>query len=279
MKIYKRGNQAIVHANDRYFTFEVYDWDQLINRDSLWHHLKGLVASLDAVDIDLNMLATTDPPMEGQEIWAAGVTYLKSKTARMEEAREAGGDLFYHKVYDADRPELFFKSARQRTVGHGDFVNIRHDSSWDVPEPELTLFVNSQGSIQGYTIGNVMSSRSIEGENPLYLPQAKVYDRCAALGPCLFVSDSPIAPDAQIYLQIHREGNLLYEDSVGIDRMKRTHQELVDYLFLECSFPQGVFLMTGTCLVPPTEFTLRKGDQISISIDHIGELINQVSQR
>lgn len=279
MKLYKKGNQAIVNANDRYFIFEVHNWDQLINQDRLWHHLKGRVDSLDAVDIDMSILDTTDPPMESQEIWAAGVTYLKSKTARMEEAKEAGGDLFYDKVYDADRPELFFKSARQRTVGHGDFVNIRNDSSWDVPEPELTLFVNSKGSIQGYTIGNDMSSRSIEGENPLYLPQAKVYDRCAALGPCLFVSETPIEPDAQIYLQIHREGSLLYEDSVGIDRMKRSHQELVDYLFLECSFPQGVFLMTGTCLVPPTEFTLRKGDQINISIDHIGELINQVSQR
>ncbi|GJM29515.1 MAG: hypothetical protein DHS20C17_21500 [Cyclobacteriaceae bacterium] len=279
MKLYKKGSQAIINVNGKYYTFEVQHWDQLINRDRLWHHLTGLADSLDPVDIAQQTLETADPPMESQEIWAAGVTYLKSKAARMEEAKESGGDLFYDKVYDADRPELFFKAGRQRTVGNGDFVNIRQDSTWDVPEPELTLFINSQGSIQGYTIGNDMSSRSIEGENPLYLPQAKVYDRCAALGPCLYVSDSPIDPEAQINLQIHRKGNLMYKDSVGIDRMKRSHQELVDYLFLECSFPQGVFLMTGTCLVPPSEFTLQKGDEIRISIDHIGVLINQVAHR
>lgn len=197
----------------------------------------------------------------------------------MEEAKEAGGDLFYDKVYDADRPELFFKSTKQRTVGHGDYVYIRRDSSWDVPEPELTLFINSNGNLQGYSIGNDMSSRSIEGENPLYLPQAKVFDRCASLGPCLYVPKEPINPQAKIDLQIYRDGELMYQDNVSIDRMKRTHQELVDYLFMECSFPHGVFLMTGTCLVPPTEFTLQKGDNIKITIDHIGTLVNQVSKR
>ncbi len=278
MKIFKKGDQALINHDDRFYVHPVSNWDKFINRDSLYQHLIALVDSLTAVEVDAKSLEKTDPPMENQEVWAAGVTYLKSKTARMEEAKQAGGDHFYNKVYDAQRPELFFKSTRQRTVGHGDLVNIRADSTWDVPEPELTLFINSQGSIEGYSIGNDMSSRSIEGENPLYLPQAKVYDGCAALGPCLLVPESPIASDARIDLQIHREGKLMYEDSVGIDRMKRTHQELVDYLFMECSFPYGVFLMTGTCLVPPSEFTLKAGDMITISIEHIGTLKNQVTQ-
>lgn len=278
MKVYKKGNQAILNLEDQYYAYPVSDWDKLINRDNLHHHLTGLVDSLEPVDPEPGMLESLDPPMGSQEIWAAGVTYLKSKTARMEEAKQAGGDQFYDKVYEAPRPELFFKATRQRTVGHGDMVNIRRDSTWDVPEPELTLFINSNSSIQGYSIGNDMSSRSIEGENPLYLPQAKVYERCAALGPCLYVPATPIAPDSRINLSIHRQGQLLYEDSVGIDRMKRTHSELVHYLFQECSFPQGVFLMTGTCLVPPSQFTLQPGDVITISIENIGTLVNHVSQ-
>jgi len=279
LKLYRKGNQAIIGAGDRYFVLEVNQWDQLINRDKLWQHLTNQIANQTPVDLDSKMLEVTDAPMENQEVWAAGVTYLKSKTARMEEAKSSGGDLFYDKVYEADRPELFFKATKQRTVGHGGTVNIRHDSIWDVPEPELTLFINSEGQIQAYTIGNDMSSRSIEGENPLYLPQAKVYDGCAALGPCMLVPEHPIDPEAQIDLQIHRGGSLMYQDSVGIDRMKRTHQELVKYLFMECSFPQGVFLMTGTCLVPPTEFTLKPGDLVSITIDHIGTLVNHVARR
>jgi len=279
MKIFKKDTLAILNVDDRYYKYPVNDWDRFINRDNLYLYLTGLVDSLDPVGIGQGQLDITDPPMGTQEIWAAGVTYLKSKTARMEEARQAGGDQFYNKVYEAPRPELFYKASRQRTVGHGDFVNIRKDSIWDVPEPELTLFINSQGSIEGYSIGNDMSSRSIEGENPLYLPQAKVYDRCAAMGPCLYVPAKPIASDSRINLQIHRKGQLLYEDSVSIDRMKRTHHELVNYLFLECSFPQGVFLMTGTCLVPPTQFTLKKGDMITISIENIGTLTNQVALR
>ena len=279
MKLYRKGDITIVESNEKYYAIQVYDWDQLINRENLYQHLVDLIDGLEPKSLDDGLLDTTDPPMGSQEIWAAGVTYLKSKTARMEEAKQAGGDLFYHKVYDAPRPELFYKASRQRTVGHGDIVFIRHDSSWDVPEPELTLFVNSHGSIEGYTIGNDMSSRSIEGENPLYLPQAKVFDRCAALGPCLYVPETPIASDSRINLQIIRNGDVMYEDSVGIDRMKRGHQELVDYLFKECSFPQGAFLMTGTCLVPPSQFTLQPDDTIAIAIEYIGSLENKVSRR
>lgn len=278
MKIYKKGDRAFIKQDDRFFLYPVSDWDQFINRENLHGHLVELVESLEPVQMDQGILESTDPPMENQEIWAAGVTYLKSKTARMEEAKQSGGDQFYDKVYDAPRPELFFKATKYRTSGHGGLVQIRRDSDWDVPEPELALFVNSKGSIQGYSIGNDMSSRSIEGENPLYLPQAKVYDRCASLGPCLYVPASPIASTAKIDLRIHRNNQLMYQDSVGIDRMKRTHSELVHYLFLECSFPHGVFLMTGTCLVPPTQFTLQKGDVITISIEHIGTLINEVDQ-
>ena len=280
MKLFKKADRATIFFDDQYFSIEVNDWDNLLNQQNLRAYLYEMIAPMEPIHIDSELLgAPLDPPMGTQEVWAAGVTYLKSKTARMEEAKEAGGDYFYNKVYDAPRPELFFKANVQRTVGHGGFVHIRQDSSWNVPEPELTLFINSEGVIQGYTVGNDMSSRSIEGENPLYLPQAKVYDRCASLGPCLYLPELQIASDSIIQLQIHREGNLMFEDSVGIDRMKRTHEELVEYLFMECSFPQGVFLMTGTSLVPPSEFTLKIDDVITITIDHIGTLINHVSQK
>ncbi len=280
MKLFKQNHQALILLDDQYYYIEVDNWDTLLNRQNLYAYIKQLLIPLEPIQFEENLIkAQFDPPMGTQEVWAAGVTYLKSKTARMEEAKGSGGDFFYDKIYDAPRPELFFKANASRTVGHGDFVHIRQDSSWNVPEPELTLFLNSEGVIQGYTIGNDMSSRSIEGENPLYLPQAKVYDRSASLGPCLYLTESQIAPDSQIQLQIHRGEALMFEDSVGIDRMKRTHGELVKYLFVECSFPQGVFLMTGTSLVPPSEFTLQVDDVITITIDHIGTLINHVSQR
>jgi len=280
MKLFKKDQRAIILSEDQYYSVEVNDWDKLLNQNELYIYIKDLLTNLDPVQIDLGFLESPlDPPMGSQEVWAAGVTYLKSKTARMEEAKDSGGDYFYDKVYDAKRPELFFKANANRTVGHLDKVNIRKDSSWDVPEPELTLFINNEGGIQGYTIGNDMSSRSIEGENPLYLPQAKVYERSASLGPCLYVPESPITSDSRIHLQIYRNSTLLFEDSVTIDRMKRTHDELVEYLFMECSFPQGVFLMTGTCLVPPSEFTLHVGDEVNITVDHIGTLVNVVSQK
>ena len=180
---------------------------------------------------------TIQAPISGQEIWAAGVTYLRSRDARMEESKDAGGDTFYDKVYVADRPELFFKATHHRTVGTLGKVRIRKDSTWNVPEPELTLFMSSSGSIQGYTIGNDMSSRSIEGENPLYLPQAKVYDGCAALGPCLYVPGKPIDENSLIALEIKRNGESVFSGSIAINRMKRKHTELVGYLFKECSFP------------------------------------------
>jgi len=195
----------------------------------------------------------------------------------MEESQD-GGDV-YDRVYSAERPELFFKANIARTVGHLAEVYIRKDSKWDVPEPELTLFVNTKGEIQGYTVGNDMSSRSIEGENPLYLPQAKVYEKCAGLGPCIYVPENGIDPESKIKLQILRDDKLAFEDEIGIDQMKRKHTELVSFLFRECDFPYGCFLMTGTGIVPPNEFTLQEKDQVNISIEGIGTLTNFIAKK
>jgi 2-dehydro-3-deoxy-D-arabinonate dehydratase len=215
------------------------------------------------------------PPIGMQEIWAAGVTYYRSKVGRQEESKDAGGGDFYARVYEAKRPELFFKGPAYRAVGHGDKVRIRKDSTWDVPEPELTLVITGSGKIIGYTIGNDMSSRSIEGENPLYLPQAKCYDKSAAIGPCIFVTDKPLPEDTSISVEIHR-GKKVFEGKIGINQIKRSFSELVDYLFMETTFPHGCLLMTGTGIVPPNDFTLQKGDEIRITIDSIGTLINTV---
>jgi 2-dehydro-3-deoxy-D-arabinonate dehydratase len=194
----------------------------------------------------------------------------------MEESKESGADVFYSKVYEAERPELFFKSTHYRVANPGGKVNIRKDSKWNVPEPELTLFVNSSGNIVGYTIGNDMSSRDIEGENPLYLPQAKCYDFAAAIGPCLLVPEKPIDPDTKIHMKIERLGKTVFEGEISINQMKRGHEELAEFLTREMSFPQGVYLMTGTCLVPDDSFTLLEGDKVSIEIDSIGVLQNIV---
>ena len=194
----------------------------------------------------------------------------------MEESKESGGATFYDKVYDAERPELFFKSTASRVVGSGQQVRIRKDSTWNVPEPELTLVITSSSRIVGYSIGNDMSSRSIEGENPLYLPQAKMYDGSAAVGPCILVTEHPISPLTEIAMLIERNGQNVFEGSTTIDRMKRTHTELVGFLFRESSYPVGCYLMTGTCVVPGNDFTLQSGDVVKISIEGIGTLVNTV---
>jgi len=278
MKIYKTEERIIVENNGLCYELADTDWDDLINRDDLHDHLQHLINNLSpAGNPDILLTQKILAPIQNQEIWAAGVTYLRSKTARMEESKESGAASFYDKVYDAERPELFFKATAQRTVGHMDFVNIRKDSTWDVPEPELTLLITSSGNIAGYTIGNDMSSRSIEGENPLYLPQAKCYDRCAGLGPCIYVTQEPISPETTISMKILRKGQSVFEGNTLISQMKRSHEELAGYLFREFSFPYGVFLMTGTCVVPDNDFTLQSKDEIEISIDGIGMLINVVS--
>ena len=276
MRIFKTENGAIVQSEGGNYALDNLDWDALINQKGLYSILKGKVSSLapmEAFVAERHSIA----PIKNQEIWASGVTYMRSKEARMEESKDAGGGTFYDKVYDADRPELFFKATPNRTVGNLGTVRIRADSTWDVPEPELTMFITSEGSIEGYSIGNDMSSRSIEGENPLYLPQAKTYDGCAGLGPCIFVPEGEIASDTIINLQIRRDGQVEFEGEIPISNMKRKHQELVDFLFRECSFPNGVFLMTGTGIIPPDEFSLRSKDEVRISIESIGTLINYVA--
>ncbi|WP_425465753.1 fumarylacetoacetate hydrolase family protein [Oleiharenicola lentus] len=221
--------------------------------------------------------ATPAAPIGNQEIWAAGVTYLRSRTARMEESKDAGGGTFYDKVYHADRPELFFKGTPHRVAGPAMDVRIRRDSKWNVPEPELTLAINSAGRIFGYTIGNDMSSRDIEGENPLYLPQAKVYDRSTGLGPCILVTDQPLPPTTTIAIEIRRAGAAGFNGSTQISQIKRKFPELAEFLFRDNSFPNGTFLMTGTGIVPPDSFTLRSGDEIRITIEPIGTLVNTVA--
>lgn len=215
------------------------------------------------------------PPIGTQEVWACGVTYRRSREARMVESESAGGDVFYDLVYDADRPEIFFKATPNRVVGHGGAVRIRQDSTWDVPEPELTLAVNADGRIFGHTIGNDMSSRSIEGENPLYLPQAKLYDGCAALGPRLVIGPRP-GPDTTISMDIARGGATVFSGETSVGQIKRSFDELVEYLFRDNSFPAGALVMTGTGVVPGDDFTLEPDDVVSISIDGIGQLVNRV---
>ena len=278
MKVYKSENGIIASEKGKYYLLHGQVWDELINTKNLHQKISSEINHETFVGDESwfgeqKILA----PIGSQEVWAAGVTYLRSKTARMEESKDSGGATFYDKVYDAERPELFFKATQHRVSGHKELLNIRKDSTWNVPEPELVLFINSSGEIAGYSIGNDMSSRSIEGENPLYLPQAKVYDRCAGLGPCIFVDDKPISADAKISITIIRKKQNVFEGSTSINQMKRKHAELVEFLFRESSFPNGVFLMTGTCIVPENDFTLQSGDEMKITIDSIGTLVNYVA--
>jgi 2-dehydro-3-deoxy-D-arabinonate dehydratase len=216
-------------------------------------------------------------PVERQEVWAAGVTYRRSKVARMEESESAA--VFYDKVYEAKRPELFFKATPHRVVGPGLPVRIRADAKWNVPEPELALVLNSRMDLVGFTIGNDMSSRDIEGENPLYLPQAKVYDACCALGPVVTLAGSMPSPtDIGIRLAVRREGTAVFEGSTSTAQMARTFDDLIGYLARDNSFPHGAILLTGTGIVPDDSFTLAPEDTIEITIEGIGTLRNTVVQ-
>ena len=278
MKVYRLQRGIIIEDNKKFFLFPELDWDTFINQDSV-------------LDVAGEMLKETQPinnaeeyltnellaPVKSQEIWASGVTYFNSKLGREEESKEAGGSNFYAKVYEADRPELFFKAMGYRAIPPGGSVRKRRDSSWDVPEPELTLCLTSSAKIIGYTIGNDMSSRSIEGENPLYLPQAKSYDGSTALGPCIFLTDTPLPKTTLIKMSIYRDGREEFSGEICIDQIKRKFQDLVDYLFRECSFPNGCLLMTGTGIVPSSDFNLASGDEIQINIDAIGTLKNTVA--
>jgi 2-dehydro-3-deoxy-D-arabinonate dehydratase len=220
------------------------------------------------------MSVTLKAPIDRQEVWAAGVTYLRSRDARMEESSQRD---VYDRVYDADRPELFLKATPNRVSGPGEAIAIRGDSGWDVPEPELAILLNTRGELVGYTIGNDVSSRSIEGENPLYLPQAKVYSGCAALGPTVVTVDElPDVSNLEIQLTIRRGGTALFQDSTATSQLHRTLPDLIAYLLRDNEYPAGVFLMTGTGIVPPSEFTLQDGDEVEIRIAGIGSLVNPV---
>lgn len=277
MKLYKTKKGVIIESNEGYFELGLQDWDNFINDDDLFKTVTALLSSeygtkRDTLE-DVEVLA----PVGRQELWACGVTYLRSKVGRQEESKISGGADFYAKVYEAVRPEVFFKATAHRIVGPNDKVRIRKDSTWDVPEPELTLLVSSSGKIIGYTIGNDMSSRSIEGENPLYLPQAKTYDACAAIGPCIFVTEQPLDTNTMIHLEIARNNSIVFSDRIAISQMKRTPEELVSFVYRECSFPAGCFIMTGTGIVPDGSFTLQSNDEIIITIDSIGKLVNVVA--
>lgn len=280
MKVYKTSKGFVIAYQNEFYLSKHKSWDEFINRENLNFELQREIQKLSSDEDNRALIADfLEAPVGSQEVWASGVTYLRSKNARMDESKDAGGGDFYDRVYEAARPELFFKATANRVVGHGGNVRIRKDSKWNVPEPELTLFINSKGEIQGYTIGNDMSSRDIEGENPLYLPQAKTYDKSAALGPCIFVPDEPIDPSTEIMLEIVRSGTVVFKQSIEINQMKRGHKELVSYLYSECSFPNGCFLMTGTGIIPPDEFTLAVNDVVNIYIEGIGKLTNTVTTK
>lgn len=280
MKVYKLQSGILIENENHHYLLPPTEWDSLINDDNLYNKIIQLIRPMQPVFDALGPLEKEImPPIGNQEVWASGVTYLRSKVARMEEAQEAGGNGgdFYDRVYDAPRPELFFKATPSRVVGSGQGVNIRKDSTWNVPEPELTLVITSNKKIIGYTIGNDMSSRSIEGENPLYLPQAKTYDKSCGLGPCIYVTSSPLPRETEIRLTIEREGQSVFKGTITLQSMKRKEEELVDYLFKECSFPNGCFLMTGTGIVPDADFTLQRGDVIRIAMEPVGMLVNTVN--
>jgi 2-dehydro-3-deoxy-D-arabinonate dehydratase len=274
MKLFNTVNGVVIEQNEKLYLIAE-NWETFINDDNVLEKAKAAIMKAAPVNTtELNNLLPTIG--SNQELWACGVTYYRSMVGRQEESKAAGGADFYGKVYEAERPECFFKSTPHRVVGNHGSVRIRKDSTWDVPEPELTLVVTSSGKIIGYTIGNDMSSRSIEGENPLYLPQAKTYDGCAALGPCVYLTDEPLSPDTNIHLEIKRSGVVVFEGNIALSQMKRTPQELVGFIYRESSFPHGCLIMTGTGIVPGSDFTLQNSDIISISISNIGTLVNTV---
>lgn len=273
MKLYRTAGGVVVEQDQRYYSTAQTSFDNLLTRDDLAQHLTQAISQWTPTDAT----SIKDPraPIGNQEVWGAGVTYYRSRTARMAESSDGGS--FYDRVYDAERPEIFFKATSYRVVGPNQKVAIRGDSKWSVPEPELALLVTPNAKIVGYTVANDMSSRDIEGENPLYLPQAKTYDGSCALGPAILVSATEPSPSSEIRMEILRAGKVAYSGNTPLSAKKRTSQSLVSFLFRHCSFPNGCFLMTGTGIVPEDSFTLQHGDEIRISIDGIGTLTNFVA--
>ncbi len=275
MLLYRTSAGCFIQTATSWHAVPETNWDALLELVGLSAYLSQIAATTPAVEAPAptSILA----PIVSQEVWAAGVTYFRSRTARMEESKDAGGGSFYDRVYAAERPEIFFKATPQRVAHPGQAMHLRSDSKWMVPEPELTLCINSRGEIIGYTVGNDLSCRDIEGENPLYLPQAKCFKLCAALGPAILIQSEPPAPTTRIHLQIDRAGAPAFEGETTVSQLKRTPTELAEFLFRDNTFPTGTFLMTGTGIVPGDEFTLQSGDVISITIDGIGTLVNPMA--
>ncbi len=274
MKLFRTSTGIFVESSGNFYSLGSMGWDEAIAHPDLLSLATKATSGDGRKSLDgLQIL----PPIESQEVWAAGVTYFRSRNARIEESKAAGGGDFYDRVYNAERPELFFKSMPRRVIGTGAPVRIRADATWSVPEPELTLVLAPTGQIVGYTIGNDMSSRDIEGENPLYLPQAKVYDGSCALGPCVLLAEDPLPKTTGIKIAIERAGSPVFSGEATLADLKRDPQELADYLFRELTFPQGAYLMTGTGIVPNDDFTLAQGDIVRISIEGIGILQNTVA--
>lgn len=274
MILYRTGSGLFLEEDNQFYTVGEHSLDALFAMEDLHGYLKSLSsARTTQAQVDLSYL---EAPIEHQEVWASGVTYYRSRSARIEESKDAGGGDFYDRVYSAERPELFFKAVAHKVAGPNSRVRIRRDANWSVPEPELTLAVNPRGQIIGYTIGNDMSSRDIEGANPLYLPQAKVYDRSCALGPGILIRKEPMLASTEIAMEILRSGASQFSATISLSEMKRDPQTLVDYLYRDQSFPSGCFLLTGTGIVPPDTFTLQSGDEIRITIGGIGTLVNHV---
>lgn len=237
-------------------------------------HLLPVKESLSELDVVI--------PVDAPEVWASGVTYFKSKEARNYEATDGKMDAttFYDKVYDAERPEIFFKSTRERTIGPNQILHLRSDSNWQVPEPELGLVLDGDGNILGYTIGNDMSCRDIEGENPLYLPQAKIWSRSCSVGPAILLAEAVEDPyNFNMTCRIYRNEELVFEGSANTNQLKRRYEELVEYLRKDNIIFPGTVLLTGTCIVPPNDFTLHNGDRVDIEVEGIGTLSNTVTHQ
>jgi len=273
LKLYRTTSGNVLEQDGEFFSLDISNWDELIASPDLHSRL----ASAKTRKISRPGHDCLLAPTVSQEVWASGVTYYRSRDARMAESKEAGGGSFYDRVYSATRPELFFKALGEKVIGPFGGVRIRSDAQWSVPEPELALLISSAGTIVGYTIGNDMSSRDIEGENPLYLPQAKVYDGSCALGPCILVSEHLLPTTTSIGLTIQRQQKQVFIGSANLGNLKRSPRELVDFLCRENTFPHGAFLLTGTGVVPDNNFTLMRGDLIRIDIEGIGSLENHVA--
>lgn len=275
MLLYRTDQGLVLVSEGRSLRLTDLTFDQLLQDRA--PHARLRAHASEAAEVDGATPQVLLAPIGSQDVWAAGVTYFRSRDARMDEARESGGATFYDRVYEAERPELFFKSTAARVVAPGGVVRVRRDSKWSVPEPELVLVIDAAGAVVGYTVGNDMSARDIEGENPLYLPQAKVYDGSCSIGPGVLFTPDPLPATTAIALRIVRGGVVAFEGETTTGQIKRGFDELAGWLRRESTFPVGCYLFTGTGIVPPDEFTLASGDEIAITIGSIGTLTNTVA--